>query len=415
MKTNNTYCQWALSAASFLFATIAQAVGSIPSITIAPLTAGGNIIFIAPGNIATVDYKITNNIIGQGPQWTWNNTTSYLSRANSGGSGGLPDCGGTTFTQAQGSSCIFRLHVNGTAFAASNQQVPASTPNFISGMVNYGPSENNQLSVSVSLPTTLSVSVLTLGLSVNNTTLNAALTGQSRYVTIQNTGLITATGLSIPEPVPALPTGSTWSTTCGTTLAPSATCTITITPAAASTTNCATGIAPTPSVFSISANNVSTVITNVVVLSYGCIYQGGFVYSVDDSAPDSGSIGGQVVTTIDQATAITWTAAGTLCSNYTGGNYTNWSLPAICEMGYKTIIDGNPACGTSKAPTFQNIQSNIVDSGIQSITGLYWSSTEVAPSNAWIQTFEVSPTPSSQNPISQTLSESVRCSRALTQ
>jgi hypothetical protein len=40
---------------------------------------------------------------------------------------------------------------------------------------------------------------------------------------------------------------------------------------------------------------------HVLVLSYGCIYQEGYVYSIDDTTPSTRSIGGKVTTRVDQA------------------------------------------------------------------------------------------------------------------
>ncbi|MFT4059243.1 MAG: hypothetical protein QM652_06825 [Legionella sp.] len=56
----------------------------------------------------------------------------------------------------------------------------------------------------------------------------------------------------------------------------------------------------------MSATNVVTAVTSdVVVLDYGCQYQGGFLYSVDDTTANTGSIGGKVVSLIDQAEPFT--------------------------------------------------------------------------------------------------------------
>ncbi len=90
---------------------------------------------------------------------------------------------------------------------------------------------------------------------------------------------------------------------------------------------------PRPGTISVSASNVAqAVISNVVVLSYGCQYQGGFLYAVDDTtnngvtgactstAPCTGSIGGKVASLVDQAepqtlygnefTSIIWSSNG---------------------------------------------------------------------------------------------------------
>jgi len=263
----------------------------------------------------------------------------------------------------------------------------------------------------------------------------------------------------------------------------------------------------------VSADNATTVSSDVVVLGYGCVYQGGYVYAFDDTAPNTGSVGGKVATTSDQADAypngIVWSSNGAggvsanvshdviplisegassptyasaqstynstygneatfpfpassnfaACSGATNGacntsnilafygvyttnygigaspykvssgatnpsfyaaglckqtiaSYSDWYLPAICEMGY-----GASACGTLGAPTLQNIQSSLIDSsGLSAPAGDYWSSTEYSGDpqlSAWFEYF-ASGGGSSQSFVSKSVQLGVRCSRALT-
>ena len=58
-------------------------------------------------------------------------------------------------------------------------------------------------------------------------------------------------------------------------------------------------------------------------------------------------------------TNITYYAAG-LCTQTIAG-YTDWYLPAICEMGYGIQLDN--VCGFQGTPTLQNIQSSLIDTG----------------------------------------------------
>lgn len=174
--------------------------------------------------------------------------------------------------------------------------------------------------------TTLSTSIpppSILALSVKDTSLNPALTGNARQITIINTGTNEAIGVSVSAT--GLPTGTnitTVPTTCTGTLAANATCSITITPGLNATSGCNTGIVPTPGTITVSATNVATPVTSdVVVLSYGCQYQGGFLYAVDDTTANTGSIGGKVSSLVDQATPVTaysspvdgilWSSSGT--------------------------------------------------------------------------------------------------------
>lgn len=109
-------------------------------------------------------------------------------------------------------------------------------------------------------------------------------------------------------------------------------------------------------------------------------------------------------------TNITYYAAG-LCKQ-TISTYSDWYLPAVCEMGY-----GSSACGTSGTPTLQNIQKSLIDSsGLRAPAGNYWSSTEFSGNPqifAWVQFF-ASGGGSGQGNGSKDGRLGVRCSRALT-
>ncbi len=200
---------------------------------------------------------------------------------------------------------------------------------------------------------TLSASISVLVLSVNNTALNAALTGTPRRVTITNTGSEDANG--VEAVISGFPAGTTLSSnTCSGTLSPSSSCSVTITPGANASSNCGTGIAPTLGEISVSAENASTVTVTGVVLTYGCIYQGGFLFSVDDTTSDTGSMGGKVVSLVDQAapalnsgsqaSSIIWS------SNGTGG--------ASADISYDQIpgID-EESTSLSASPTYSSSQT----------------------------------------------------------
>ncbi len=376
--------------------------------------------------------------------------------------------------------------------------------------------------------TTLSASVSQLALSVTGLTefgvSGTPSSGLARVITITNTGSNTAVNLAVTPPT--WPTGTTNSTTCGSTLAVSSSCTITITPGATATSDgtnpCSSGTAPVPGAVQVGADNATTVSSNVVVLGYGCVYQGGYVYAFDDTTPNTGSVGGKVVTTSDQAAAypngIVWSSNGStgggsggsdpadtsydtlpgidetstsatgsptyatftsfFSSTYTNTNpftstsfsmcngaldgscntdniltfynqfitnntlanggsslftasagptnityyaaglckqtintYSDWYLPAICEMGY-----GSSACGTSGTPTLQNIQSSLINSsGLSAPAGYYWSSTELSggpQGNAWYQWFASGGGNNESD--RKVIQFGVRCSRALT-
>lgn len=223
-------------------------------------------------------------------------------------------------------TCILNLSINGSALPANNiSGGPVLCQTNSNGTPNpnqcYQPGPGDTLVITrTTAPgaTTLSTSIASpaiLALSVKNTSLNPALTGNARQITIKNTGANVATGISVS--VTGLPAGTnitTVPTTCSGTLAANATCTVTVTPGAKATSNCHTGIAPTSGIITVSAVNVATAVTtNVVVLSYGCQYQGGFLYSVNDTTSNIGSISGKVASLIDQAApniGVPWSSNG---------------------------------------------------------------------------------------------------------
>jgi hypothetical protein len=341
--------------------------------------------------------------------------------------------------------------------------------------------------------TTLTSDVSYLALSVNCPIsggncayANAALTGQERQITITNHG-------SIPRNLSVVPSGLPTETiisnsTCSGTLDPGSSCSITIKPGQEASSICTTGIAPTNGTVTVSSDDALSIVMDVVVLSYGCQYQSGFLYSVDDSHPELNSIGGKVVTLTDQPTSLdvflwssnalameydggvsiygisqisminsanpyvgdshetvrvdgqvpclgnsdgacdsnnilayyqgvdlSYYAAG-ICKAIRVGDYSDWYLPAICEMGYDSIPNGS-GCGSLVSPTLQNMQSNLVNNHIPgSPNEDYWSSTENSEdpvSGVWRQYFN-SEGHEEQGVVGKDDSKKVRCSRALT-
>jgi hypothetical protein len=373
---------------------------------------------------------------------------------------------------------------------------------------------------------TLSPSVSSLALSINcqpssscTSTQNAALTGNPRQITIQNAGSVRATNVSVSTS--GLPSGtSITSNTCSGTLNAGSSCIITLTPGAVASSNssniaCTSGTQPVQGRVTIVADGGLSSQVNAYVLSYGCQYQGGFIYSVDDTTPNTGSIGGKVVSLVDQAapaigavvpqaTSIIWGSNGTGATsadvNYTGilgidessttsvpsptspsyptgtpaytacngsldgacdtsnivsyynynrvsggsaptpltyyaaglcsptiNSYTDWYLPAICEMEtVGTVLGTTCPAGTQNMATALSFllgdpnagtpsTSCTPPSGTNCLAGSYWSSTEQAgysALDAWYAEF-ISGGSSSRYPYAKQLQLGVRCSRAL--
>ena len=330
---------------------------------------------------------------------------------------------------------------------------------------------------------TLTPSAGSLALSVNCPTAggsciysNAALSGNPRQLFITNNGSVPARNVSVAPS--GFPSGTTLSSpTCSSTLDAGSACMITIAPGEAATSSCTSGIAPSNGTVTVSSDDAPSTVVDVVVLSYGCEYQGGLLYSINDAYvdhPESTSIGGKVAALSDSSLAINWDptpdcfnsfncyitnatggidgsnqqnppgntsliyqalttanppaespgsyAAG-LCTLYAAGGYSDWYLPAISEMGYGTSDPPYFDSGTQSAPSIQNMQSNLADNNIGNLIGggnfggYYWSSTEYAHmprAYAWLHHF-VSTGGSVQSYYDKPAQLGVRCSRSLTQ
>ena len=186
-------------------------------------------------------------------------------------------------------------------------------------------------SVNVTFGTiTLTPSVSTLALSINcqpfsscTTTQNAALTGNPRQITILNTGSLNATNVLVSPS--GLPSGTNFNSTCSGILNAGSFCTITLTPGSvassdASSATCTSGTQPVAGTVTVTADGGISNQINIYVLGYGCQYQGGFLYSVDDTTPNTSSLGGKVLSLVDQAepfidsgaqpTSIIWSSNG---------------------------------------------------------------------------------------------------------
>lgn len=339
---------------------------------------------------------------------------------------------------------------NGATYNVTVQSQPSGQTCIVAngtGTIN-GSNVTNVTVTCTSNTTTLSTSLANLALAIS---------GQARTITVTNTGSSTALNLSIS--FPTWPTGTTAGSNCGSTLNSGDTCIITVTPGANATSNCnaGTGSAPTPGVITVSASNVaSSVSTNVVVLTFGCIYQQGYLFDINDTTPPSTSIGGTTVELTDNpgspqkwynaalvttnaqsltdgasntATIIAVQGAGSyaaeLCSNYTidsSGNspcltgtcYSNWYLPAICQMG---SVGEGAGCASGLPNMVTNLPALVANtcSGSACLFGQYWSSTEYSlnsSDDAYLETFSLGS--GSQAAVSKTVFRTIRCTRAIT-
>lgn len=273
-----------------------------------------------------------------------------------------------------------------------------------------------------------------LVLSVDDTVSDPALTGNPRVIRITNQGSTAATNLQVGIGANPLPLGTTISNnTCTGTLNVNDTCTITITPGSNASLNAlsvacntAPGTEAVPSIVSISADNAPTTDINVYVLNFACIYQAGYVFAIDDSTASKPSIGGKLAALVDQSTATQWgpqievgginfnsmaghnscdgkndgacdtlriinanltppPIAAQLCVDYSSQGYSDWYMPAICELS-RFLGNGDPVdCPTDNPNVYVNLQSN-GSGNFQSAD--YWSSTEYAPNPTDLAKFQ---------------------------
>lgn len=293
--------------------------------------------------------------------------------------------------------------------------------------------------------TTLSPLTQNLALSINSPGADPALSGNARIIRIENTGSIPANNVQVSTS--GFPAGtSITNNDCTGTLNAGATCDITITPGGAASPDnsanaCTTspGTEPEPTIVTVSADNAPSTNVNVLVLGYGCIYQGGFLFSVDDTTTDTGSIGGKVAALTDEpspfyqwSTIFNDTAADSITDGFTNTNalanpagqypaaqaclnkndqgFTNWFMPSICELGRFVGLGSDAGCGTTNPNLYTTLHTNNLGGFA---FGVYWSSTEFSgdPTDfAWGQGFGIG----LQFGVVKVLNLRVRCVRAFT-
>lgn len=297
-----------------------------------PAAEGPSNVFITPGNGQAVASWIAPSNTGTGT------ITGYIVTYG--------PTSGTTFNTvgctatAPSLTCTVTGLTNDTAYTFA-----VSTVTQQSGVSQTGPAS---LSSSITPTAELSISPSTLALS------SLAGNHSSRTITLTNNSsspiILSAVPASYSDFTPALPSDVTISTTCNTTSALAANggfCTVTITPGTTASNDntssaCTGGSEPVSSKLEV----VTGSSVNAVVLGYGCIYQGGYVFSIDDTAPTSESIGGKVVSTTDQSSSIFWSPSSVYDTIW---GIDNTSTP---------ITPSPSAANTSYPATFQAGQLN---------------------------------------------------------
>lgn len=233
-------------------------------------------------------------------------------------------------------SCTVTGLTNGTAYTFRVLAVNSSG----NGIPSYSSSVKPGSAVIVS-PSTLALSGLGSGIY--------------RAFTLKNTTLFPVTITQTPTTSdfsPALPTGTTlYTTTCtiDTVLNPGDSCSVTIKPgsiasamsspntASACTANVAGRTAPAANVIQLQTDT-GTISAQVLVLGYGCTYQSGYVFSIDDSVANILSVAGKVAATADQGSNKIW------ASNGAGSAVSQVSLDLIPGIDYTST-------GAAPSPT----------------------------------------------------------------
>ena len=473
---NNKRMMPGLLGAAALTLTLTSQAGS-PLWKFTPLTP--TTLSVPSNSTATVQYRVTNQ--SPAPHTLMMVPITGITQTTTAGHCPNP------FTLSGGNpSCTLTLLVTGSALNADInagpklcQQGPNGKP---SPLQCYRPSKSNRLSIMVTAPVSLTTTI-----SASVTALALKTSGAARTITLTNTGASTASSVTY-SPSPALPVGTGITpASCGN-IAPAGTCVLTITPGATASA-AAYDTNPTPITLSVQGTNTNTLTPTLNIVALASVYQSGFIYSIDDTTPITGSIGGKVAAVTDQAAAypagIIWSSGGSgttvsyiaifgisetstslipnpstgpitgqsacngaydgacdttnivtyynanrtaggaaptpltqyasgLCKASIGG-FTDWYLPAICEMG--PAFNGS-GCSAGTPNMVTNLPSLLTacTAGTSCLAGHYWSSTEGSgnPSNvAWFQFF-ASGDGSDQNYLFKGDALGVRCSRALT-
>ncbi len=290
---------------------------TIPSVPAAPME-----VTVVPGNDqVTVSWFPPTNTGGQ-------TITGYTVKYGPVG-GPFTSTGCSTSDVAPNLSCTVTSLTNNTAYIFTVAASNASG----TGPVAYSSSVTPTNTISA-IPTNLALNGTGNGLSRTIAITN----GSGNSVTISST--VTSSSFS-----PSLPTGTTVSsTTCneGIILTPNGgACTVTIAPGSTVSNDTSTPTAlPCTQGQNLTASSVMTVQTsggsttaNVVVLGYGCIYQSGYLYSINDFTPPTSSIGGRLFAQIDQSASSPW--------NDNGDNSPIWGIDDFSNIAFPDPTPNN--------------------------------------------------------------------------
>ncbi|WP_133130262.1 DUF1566 domain-containing protein [Legionella yabuuchiae] len=410
-------CTYAF-AAWLLITSLPLTAAPTPKFLLTPTTA--TTYQLSVNDVVTVGYQVTNQT-----KITRTLTTKPLQGVTQVNT--QPSSCPSPFTLGPNESCLLELEIRGADVApggiqggpqvCKTQGPGNNSPNpFLCSQ----PATANQLGITVlAVPPMTSLKISTNELAIAKQGIFTAASGTGPAVSKARQLIITNIGTAVAQDVdfsisPGLPvdTDITPSSTCGN-IAPGKACILTITPG--TTASGAPATAPTPSVLTAQGTNTNAVTSDIIILTYGHIFKGGYVFSIDDATDIDLSVGGRVVLESDQVGNFAWGPAGVTgadskdngktntdklgstypaaqqCIGLSAGGFKDWYLPAICELGYQTGNSSNSGCGTEVNPLIQNVHSNlglegnIPDYGF--VSAYYWSSTDDGVFSAWLQNF----------------------------
>ena len=264
---------------------------------------------------------------------------------------------GSSFSLTAGQRCCLSLALNSPMGGSFTLRPIVSTI-----PPAYSAQATSDLLINVTPIATLSVNVSRLALAVNclpsstcTGVQNAALTGNPRQLVITNQSTTVAENVSYSVS-PALPPGTFITPfSCGTILS-GASCILTVTPGS---TPSATPYnrSPVPVTLTVTGSNTTTVSSALNILTYGSVYQSGYVYALYDNYlayPINTSVGGKVVILDSQTSpeGIRWSSDGA------GGTAYN-SIWGIAENSTPASPFPNNAQSAILYPGQFNCQGNI--------------------------------------------------------
>lgn len=412
---NNTIKTTALVNALMLAITCSAAQAATPKFTIVPVVPGSNSDQVKKGDIFDISYTVTNNL----------NDTKTLTMQPLKGviqvTRGANNCD-TLFRLAPKESCNLRLKVDTNALPVGSTL--QNGPEVCIGPSRLScsrPSPSNLLDIDIitAPDAPLTASSFDVVTAVTSTTTNPA--SLSRTVLIRNTGSEATESFSYVR------SGFTNYnlTGCPGQIPAGSSCTLTITPN--NIPNNTGAVSPTPGKIIVDGGpNSNRLVIDVTVLGFGNIYQGGYLFKVDPTTPPQSNIGGTVaeLSDLQNGKSFNWPGAGTLfpvnanslidgrantesiVSVYKAGNYaanacsqlrvneagavclsgvdcySNWYLPAICEVGEGVTYSAN--CDPYPDNMMSNLNANGYGNFNQNTT--YWTSTsysEISSAEGW--------------------------------